>query len=233
MTATLFHSSSRARHSSRRRIRGPTIPDRMRPIGAEVAVSRPGFHPDLETAIAELATEEVRWNRLALRFGDGDHDALEQLYGEALGQLPHAVLTEFRRRTRHLDANHLRDARHLEGGRGLQAAARTVGARRTAARAGRSDRGAALADLATLPRDRAPRAVLDYVDEVASRTSSDFSVRLWYPSVAFLCFAALNAKGTVALPAAGGPTTRMAASAARLSSRRCSNSSSTPRIRSS
>src|SRR5262249_57640387 len=54
-----------------------------------------GIDPRLEAALAELALEEVRLNRLTLRAGDGDHDALQLMYVEALDQLPRSVVEEF------------------------------------------------------------------------------------------------------------------------------------------
>lgn len=162
--------------------RSPILPDGSR------------FHPDLESAIGELALEEVRWNRLAMRFGDGDPKALEKLYAEALDQLPQDVLKEVRE-SQVLTIRTIYEM--LVSWKADEILRRLL---ERSARAGRplapDDLLAVLRspELAKLPRDRVPRAVLDYVNEVAARTSADVTLQLWYPSVAFFVFAALNAK---------------------------------------
>lgn len=151
-------------------------------------------HPDLEASIGELALEEVRWNRLAMRYGDGDKGALEQLYGEALNQLPGDVLKEVRE-SQVLTMRTIYEM--LVSWKADELFRRLI---ERSARAGRPLAPDDLLEvlrspeLPKLPRDRAPRAVLDYVDEVTSRTSPEVAVQLWYPSVAFFVFAALNAK---------------------------------------
>jgi hypothetical protein len=152
------------------------------------------FHPDLEAAIGELALEEVRWNRLAMRYGDGEQKSLEKLYGEALDAIPREVVNEFR------DGRVLSTRTVYEMLASWKADEIFRRLLEQSARAGRplvpEDLLAVLRspELAKLPRDRVPRPILEYVDEVRSRTSADISIRVWYPSVAFLVFAALNAR---------------------------------------
>ena len=171
----------------------PPQPPR-RTIEAPVANRATPFHPDLESAIAELALEEVRWNRLAMRYGDGDQGSLEKLYAEALEQLPSEVRNEFQ------DGPVLSMRTIYEMLVSWKADETFRLLLERSAKAGRplapDDLLAVLRspELAKLPRDRAPRPVLQYVDEVASRTSPEVTVQLWYPSVAFLLFAALNAR---------------------------------------
>src|SRR5215813_12516346 len=75
------------------RPRAGTIVQERQPVPPPAVAT--GIDPRLEAALAELALEEVRLNRLTLRAGDGDHDALQQMYVEALDQLPRSVVEEF------------------------------------------------------------------------------------------------------------------------------------------
>jgi hypothetical protein len=153
------------------------------------------FHPTLEAALSELSLEEVRLNRLALRCGDGDHDALQQMYVEALDQLPGGIVAEF-------DADHGITTRTIYEMLVTWKANDVL--RRTLARP--SPEGRRLApddlldvlrarDLDRLPESGVPREVRDLVAEIAARTAPDVTVQIWYPATGYLVFAALHGGG--------------------------------------
>jgi hypothetical protein len=153
----------------------------------------------IEAALAELALEEVRLNRLALRVGDGDHDALQKLHVEVLEQLPKRVLEEF-------DEQHGISTRTVyemalawKANEVLRRAVETPGMKEDAkgGSLGPDDLLEVLRrpDLGRLPETGVPIAVRDFVAEVTARTSPEVTVQIWYPATAWLVFAALHGGG--------------------------------------
>jgi hypothetical protein len=176
--------------------RAGTTAQERQPVPPPAAATR--VNPFLETALAELALEQVRLNRLAMRAGDGDHDALQQLYAEVLDQLPKSVLTEF-------DEQHGISTRTVyemaltwKANEVLRRAVETAGAPgKKEGALGPDDLLEVLRrpDLGRLPESGVPRAVRDFVAEVTARTSPDVTVQIWYPATAWLVFAALHGGG--------------------------------------
>jgi hypothetical protein len=176
--------------------RAGTTAQERQPVPPPAAATK--SNPFLEAALAELALEQVRLNRLAMRAGDGDHDALQQLYVEALDPLPKSVLAEF-------DEQHGISTRTVyemaltwKANEVLRRAVETAGAPgKKEGALGPDDLLEVLRrpDLGRLPETGVPRAVRDFVAEVTARTSPDVNVQIWYPATAWLVFAALHGGG--------------------------------------
>jgi len=171
------------------------------PPAAETNVNpnvNPNVIPILEAALAELALEEVRLNRLAMRAGDGDHDALQQLYVEVLDQIPKRVVEEFDEQHGITTRTVYEMALTWKANEVLRRAVETAGAPgKKEGALGPDDLLEVLRrpDLGRLPETGVPRAVRDFVAEVTARTAPDVTVQIWYPTTAYLVFAALHGGG--------------------------------------